>query len=312
VEIVIAMTEKLNDQIIDSRRLFYFYHVAQAGSFSRAQATASAPQPIISRHISKLEEDLGLQLLERHGRGVSLTPFGEILQRRAEVILNEMNETLAELDTASRQPVGQVAIAASATMMSVYMPEIVTRFIADNPEIELTAVQASTGEVYSQLIGGKVDVGIVHEIPNKAKFETEPLSQDAMAVVVSRTHALAGEHSISRAALQNVDLVLPAASHGLRAIINQYAAAGQLRMTPKLQIDSIPLIRAIVAKGRYVTILPVSTAEYEFDDSFAVIPVKPVLSRTIYAAYSKESRRLDLIERLMTHIRAVFSEGATG
>jgi len=306
------MAEKLNDQIIDSRRLFYFYHVAQAGSFSRAEAAASAPQPIISRHISKLEEDLGLQLLERHGRGVSLTPFGEILQRHAGTILNEMAETLAELDTASRQPVGQISIAASATIMSLYMPEIVTRFIAENPEVELTAVQASTGEVYSQLIGGKADIGIVLEVPNKAKFETEALSEDAMAVVISTNHALAKERSVPRTALQDLDLVLPAASHGLRSIINQYAAAGHLRMTPKLQIDSIPLIRAIVAKGKYATILPTSTAEYEFDEGFTVLPIKPALSRTIYAAYSKESRRLDLIERLMQHVRSAFAEGPAG
>lgn len=306
------MAEKLNNQIIDSRRLFYFYHVAQAGSFSRAEAAASAPQPIISRHISKLEEDLGLQLLERHGRGVSLTPYGEILQRHAETILNEMSETLAELDTASRQPMGQISIAGSATMMSLYMPEIVTRFIADNPEIELTAVQASTGEVYSQLIGGKVDVGIVLEVPNKAKFETEPLSEDAMAVVVARSHPLASERSVSRSTLQTMDLVLPAASHGLRSIINHYAAAGQIRMTPKLQVDSIPLIRAIVAKGQYATILPVSTAEFEFGEEFSVLAIKPALSRTIYAAYSRDSRRLDVIERLMKHVRAVFNEGPVG
>jgi DNA-binding transcriptional LysR family regulator len=306
------MADKLNDRIIDSRRLFYFYHVAQAGSFSRAEAAVSAPQPIISRHISKLEEEIGLQLLDRHGRGVSLTQFGEILQRRAGVILTEMEEALDELDTANRQPLGQVSIAGSATIMSLYMPEIVTRFIAANPEIELTAVQASTGEVYSQLIAGKVDVGIVLEVPNKAKFEVEPLSQDGMVLVVARTHGLAAEETITRASLKDVDLVLPAASHGLRAIIDQYIAAGRLRTAPKLQIDSIPLIRAIVAKGRYATILPSSTAQFEFGGEFVALPIRPGLSRTIYAAYPRESRRIDLIDRMMVHIRAVFDEKPSG
>jgi DNA-binding transcriptional LysR family regulator len=300
------MSDKLGQKIIDSRRLFYFYHVAQSGSFSRAEAPTSAPQPIISRHISKLEKELGVQLLERHGRGVTPTRFGEILLRRAETILAEMAEIIEELDAAHRRPAGQISIAASATIMSMYMPAVVNGFIAEHPEIELTAIQTSTGEVYSQLLAGKVDIGIVLEMPNKAKFKSLPLSVEPMMLVVSQSHPLAEHKSISRHTLGSIELVLPAASHGLRSVIDQYARKGSVRLTPQLQVDSVPLIRAVVSDGRFATILPKTTSETEFSTGFAILRITPPLNRTIYAAYARESRRLDHIMWLIKHITAAF------
>jgi hypothetical protein len=71
------LAEVSSKSIIDSRQLLYFYHVAKNGSFSRAEGALDAPQPVISRHIAKLEDELGLLLLDRNGRGVTLTPFGD-------------------------------------------------------------------------------------------------------------------------------------------------------------------------------------------------------------------------------------------
>jgi LysR family nitrogen assimilation transcriptional regulator len=300
------MSDKLTQKIIDSRRLFYFYHVAQSGSFSRAEAPTSAPQPIISRHISKLEEELGVQLLERHGRGVTTTRYGEILLRRAETILWEMAEIIEELDAARRRPAGQVSIAASATIMSIYMPAIVNAFIVENPEVELTAIQTSTGEVYSQLLAGKVDIGIVLEMPNKTKFKSLPLSVEPMMLVVARNHPLANQKTVSRHALGSIELVLPASSHGLRNVIDKYARKGSVRLAPQLQIDSVPLIRAVVSDGRFATILPKSTSESEFSSDFAMLRINPSLNRTVYAAFARESRRLDHVTKLLKHVMAVF------
>lgn len=303
------MNDTVTKQLIDSKRMFYFYHVAQAGSFSKAESAVQAPQPVISRQVHKLEEELGVQLLERHGRGVRMTRFGEILLRRAEAILGEMEEAVAELDAARRRPAGQVRIAATATMMSIHMPEVVTRFTKEFPDIELTAVQASTGEVYNQLVAGKVDIGLVLAAPNKSRFEVEELLVEPMMVAVSRTNPFAERTVVTRRSLASVGLVLPASAHGLRQLIDEYAAAGEIALEPHLQIDSIPLIRAIVERGDYATILPLSTCNIEFDaEKVAILPIQPALMRTLSAAYLREGRRSAYVDQLMKHVRAVFSE----
>jgi DNA-binding transcriptional LysR family regulator len=306
------VNDTVTKQVIDAKRLFYFYHVAQAGSFSKAEPIVRAPQPVISRHVHKLEQDLGVLLLERHGRGVRMTPFGEILSRRAETILTEMEEALSELDAAKRQPVGQIRIAATSTVMSIYMPEIVTRFTREFPEVELTAVQASAGEVYNFAVAGKSDISIVMEAPSKSRFVTEQLLNEPMMFVVHSAHPLATRAAVTRRALATVPLVLPASTHGMRRLIDDYATEAEITLQPHLQIDSIALIRAIVERGEYGTILPLSTTKVEFDQSkITVLPLQPRLTRTLWATYLREGRRSAYVDQLMNHVRSVFSDEAT-
>ncbi|MFC4312255.1 LysR family transcriptional regulator [Steroidobacter flavus] len=309
----INMSDPLAQHVIDSRRLLYFYHVAKNGGFSRAEAAVGAPQPVISRHITKLEEELGVQLLDRHGRGVTLTQFGEILFRRAEIILEEMASTIAEIDTARRQPVGQVSIAGPATMMSLYMPEIIKRFRADLPDVELIALQPLTGEIYNQLVSGKVDVAILMQIPNKTRFGAQELTTEPLVAVTARTHPLAQKTSITRAALATERMVLPSMQHGLRALINQYFSEESLSPQVHLQIDSIPLIKAVVADGELLTILPQSTARLEFPtNKFASIRITPPVTRSLYACYQHEGRRANHVRVLVKHVKQVFKEKTTG
>lgn len=298
-------------EVIDSRRLLLFYHVARTGSLSKAEAALFVPQPAISRHLSRLEEDLGVKLLERHGRGVSLTSFGEILFRQAEVILQEMTATLEAIDVAKRQPIGKVSISASSVVMAMFMPDIVRRFIAKYPEVELTAIQAVSGEVYNQLVSGRVDVAIVMQVPTRHKFGLQKLLDEPMVLVASRNHPLAGEKFARRKALAELELALPASPNGMRAIIDSYLRAGGVDQQPHLQLDSVPLTAQILDDGRFATIMPKSTFQNEFGDAkFVGIPLQPALSRTLYAARRQEEGRSPYVDALMDEVTAVFEEAS--
>jgi LysR family nitrogen assimilation transcriptional regulator len=298
-----------NKSIIDSRRLLYFYHVAKNGSFSRAEGALDAPQPVISRQIAKLEDELGLLLLDRNGRGVTLTPFGEILLRRAETILQEMGNAISELDIAKRKPAGQVRLAAPATFMSLYMPEILRRFMEDLPDVELVVTQLLTGEIYEKLVADDVDIGIVHSVPNKTRFEVCELLVEPMSCLVAQGHALAKTGSIARRELVELRLAVPSSAHGLRDLINGYMDAGDIDFTPHVQIDSIPLIRAVVAEGQMATLMPQSTAALEFGDGrFVALGLRPALKRSLFVAHSRDARYKSSIEAMVRHIQSVVHE----
>ena len=302
------MSEAFSRSIIDSRRLLYFYHVAKNGSLSRAEAALGAPQPVISRQIAKLEDEVGVQLLERNGRGVTLTRYGELLFRHAETILEAMAQATDELDSARRNPTGQVRLAGPATFMSLYMPEVLRRFMAELPDVEVVALQVLTGEVYEKIVADKVDIGIVLSIPNKAKFEVRELLVEPMMCIVRRDHPLADNTSVSRAALAEHRLVVPSSAQGLRNIINSYMESADV-FVPHLQVDSIPLIRALVAQGNLATILPQSTAALEFDsDRFSAIRLTPTLKRSLFAAHPKDVCNREHVEAMMRHISDVVRE----
>jgi DNA-binding transcriptional LysR family regulator len=283
------MRDLLSRLTMDSRRLLYFYHVAKNGSFSRAEAAVQAPQPVISRHIQKLEEELGVQLLDRNGRGVTLTRIGELLYDRTEPILRAMEEAIAEIDLAKRSPGGMIRIAAPATVMTLYMPEAIKRFRRDKPDVELIAIQALTGEVYEKLVSNRVDLGLVQEVLNPSRFEAHPLLAEPMVCAVSKDHALASKRSISRKKLADFDMVLPSHTHGLRELIDKYFAEDDLRAVTPLQVDSVPLIREIVAGGEQVTILPQSTCMLEFDaERFSFVTLVPAFTRSLYVAHARD------------------------
>ncbi len=303
------MADAKEKSIIDSRRLLYFYHVARNGSLSRAEAALGAPQPVISRHIAKLEEELGIQLLDRNGRGVTPTRYGKILLSRAEAILGSMSSALEEIDVARRKPAGQVRVAAPATFMTLYMPEILRRFMEDLPDVELVGIQALTGEIYEKIVADKVDIGIVLSVPNKAKYEVHQLLVEPMMCIVARNHPLAGKAAVTRADLVEHRLVIPSTAQGLRDIIDHHMADSPAAFTPHLQIDSVPLIRELVAQGQLATLLPQSTAALEFDpEAFATMRLTPSLKRSLFAAHAKDGRNRELVDVMVGHIIDVVRE----
>lgn len=307
------MSEASSRATIDSRRLLYFYHVATRGSFSQAEGVLGAPQPVISRQIAKLEQELGLQLLERNGRGVTITRCGEILLRHAETILEGMKQAGEELDLARRAPTGQVRIAAPATFMTIYMPEVLRRFMAEFPHVELVAIQALTGEIYEKLLEDKVDIGIVLTVPNKSKFEVHELLVESMVGIVARSHPLATSKQITRALLAQQRLVVPSSAQGLRDLINTYMAGNGPHFTPHLQIDSVPLIRELVRQGDLATILPQSTAALEFKSTeFAILPLRPNLKRSLFAAHPKAAADDQYIRAMIHHILEVVRDRIKG
>ncbi|MCT2401207.1 LysR family transcriptional regulator [Novosphingobium mangrovi (ex Huang et al. 2023)] len=302
--------DNLIPKLIDSRRLWLFYNVAHTGSFSRTEALIAVPQPAISRHIGKLEDDLNVRLLERHGRGVTLTPMGEVLFEHAGAILGEMASAVDAIELAKRQPAGRVSICASSIVMSRFMPEIMHRFMQKFPEVELTAIQAVSGQIYDQLVSGKVDVAIVISKPNTHRFEAIQLLEEPMVLIAHKSHPVAQMKVIKQSTLADLKMVLPASPNGMRGLIDAYFEKLNLSITAHLQADSVPLTVKIVGEGQFVTIMPISTFEHEFDTKNMVgIPLSPSFTRTLYAAYAKpkdgshSSHAQALIEEVITVFR---------
>jgi LysR family nitrogen assimilation transcriptional regulator len=304
--------------VIDSRRLLYFYHVARMGSFSAAEAILGVAQPALSRQIQQLEEDLGTQLLERNGRGVSLTQYGEILQKQALTILGEMSNALEQLQLARRKPTGQISIAAPAGAMAYYMPEILRRYVAAFPEIQITATQASTGEVYDQLAGGLTDVAIIVEPRSTHKMICHRLMVEPLWLVARRDHAIAKLEYVDRKQLADIKLMLPGSPHGMRENIDRYAAQGGIEYQCNMYIDSVPLQKALVLDADLCTFLPRVTCETDLDPGkFVWRPLKPALTRSLYVASLQVRSASPFVQAMIREVIATFrqrnekSSGAT-
>jgi LysR family nitrogen assimilation transcriptional regulator len=295
--------------VIDSRRLLYFYHVGRMRSFSVAASFLGIAQPALSRQIQQLESDLGVQLLARNGRGVSLTESGTILHKQALAILGEMSSTLEQLQVARHNPTGQISIAAPAGIMSLFMPDIVRRFIASFPEIRLTAIQAATGEVYDHLASGAVDVAIIMHPRSAQKMFCQRLAVEPLRVVVRRQHPIAKQEVIERDQLKSLKFVLPASRHGMREYIERYCEEGGIELDCNLYIDSVPLMKALVLDLNVCAFLPKQNCDTDLDaSSFVALPLKPILTRTVYVASLESRSKSPFVKALIREVISVFKE----
>lgn len=107
---------------MDVRELKSFIHVARAGSFNRAAAELYIAQPALSRQIAKLEEEIGVPLFVRHGRGVRLTAAGARLLERAEIITQMVGETGEHVRASVDEERGYLAVGLPPTMGALIAP----------------------------------------------------------------------------------------------------------------------------------------------------------------------------------------------
>lgn len=285
-----ALGERVAQHLIDSRRLFYFSQVAKMGSFTAAEAALDVAQSTLSRQIQLLEEELGAPLLLRESRGVTLTHAGEILLAQAERIIREMEAAREQITMARGGARGRVTIAAPRPFSSRYFPKVIQQFSAKYPNTKLTVLEASSGHVHQYLADAAVDLAVVLHNPNSQKIATRKIVTEQLFLTMRRDHDLAEEAVIERAQLKNVpDLLLPAAVHGTRFIIERYMQEGSIELDPMVRMDSVSLMRTMISLGMGCAILPTMACPAQLESGeFVSKPLKPALSRTLYLARLRE------------------------
>lgn len=284
-ETVSEVTLRSMSKVIDSRRLYYFYHVAQSKRFTAAEALLDVAQSAISRQIQQLENDLGVQLLNRTGHGVELTESGKILYAHAETILNEMSSTVEEIQATQHSPSGSVSIASPPSFNTFVMADVIEEFAAQQPAVRIRLIEASTGGVYSHLANGDVDLAIVTYPASSAKYDVLQLMSEPLFAICHPDHEFAKLKSIDLKMLNTAELILPATLQGTRSTLKEFFDTGDVPLISRREVDSLPLMLQLVRRGSSVGLLPLMACQSEVEEGRVVaVPLKPALQRTIYAA----------------------------
>ena len=282
---VSEVTLSAMSKVIDSRRLLYFYHVAQSKRFTAAEALLDVAQSAISRQIQQLENDLGVQLLNRTGHGVELTESGKILYSHAETILNEMGATVEEIQTSLHSPSGSVSIASPPSFNNFVMADVIEEFSAQCPAVRIRLIEASTGGVYSHLANGDVDLAIVTYPASSAKYNTQQLMSEPLFAICHPDHDFAKLKWIDLKMLNSTELILPASLQGTRSTLKEFFDMGDVPLISRREVDSLPLMLQLVRRKFGVALLPLMACMSDVKAGRVVpVPLVPELKRTIYAA----------------------------
>lgn len=239
---------------MDVRELKSFIHVARAGSFNRAAAELYIAQPALSRQIAKLEEEIGVPLFVRHGRGVRLTAAGARLLERAEIITQMVGETGEHVRASVDEERGYLAVGLPPTMGALIGAELVRSFRAVFPRVSLHIREGQSSSLQEWVLDRRVDLAVVYNQPPLDAFNVLPLYSEPMILIAPPGTKMPKEGFHIRD-LANLPLILPGLPHSNRRVIEHAAVQHGIRLRVELEVDSVALTKQLVKAGVGYSIL---------------------------------------------------------
>ena len=247
------------------KQLRTFLHVAELGKLSLAADRLATAQPALSRQITMLEDEFGLRLFNRHGRGMDLTSAGERLRERAGFLLRYLEETRSDIQSYAGIVRGSIVVGMPATLAEVIAAELIEKFVAMHPETSLRIVTGLSGYLHDWLQRGEVDVAVLYSQHANDFLRVEKLFDEELHFVFKPGVLPGKNRSISFAEVCKLPLVLPAQRHGLRGLIEAHATSKGLSLDVQVETDSFRVLVNLASRGNYATILPARSIRGEID-----------------------------------------------
>jgi DNA-binding transcriptional LysR family regulator len=208
-------------------------------------------QPSVSHHLSRLEAATGVKLVQRVGRGIRLTPEGQLLANRATEILGRVDAAANELAAQVGLQAGRVRLAANASVLSTIVPKAATTLAQAHPGLELSLLDRHPVEALQTLRQGEVDVALIYrhvdDPVEEAGFRLVHVVDDPIYLVSQRPDDSVANHRDS-AWIGGCE----------RCRVELIEVCRQAGFTPRIASasDDMVVVQALVAAGRGVTTLP--------------------------------------------------------
>lgn len=241
---------------MDITQLRTLVHVAELGSLSRAAERLNTVQPALSRQIRLLEEELKVQLFERHGRGMSVTPIGREVIASASRIMVEV-DTIREAVTDVNQSFrGQVRIGLTPTIGEILARRLTSQIQQDHPKLDVEFKVAFSNSLVDWLQRGSLDIIAGFNPPQSHALRVEPVLLESLYLLDVPGSGLALDRPVRFQSLGGAKFVLPAPEHTLRQIVDNCARLAGVSIQAATTADSMYTTLQLVKAGFGKTVLP--------------------------------------------------------
>jgi LysR family hydrogen peroxide-inducible transcriptional activator len=293
------------------RDLRYLVALADERHFGKAAERCFVSQPTLSAQVRKLEEYLGVPLVERQPKRVALTPTGEKVVRRARVLLQEA-DAIVELARNDRDPLaGPLKLALIPTVGPYLLPHIAGRLRRELPRLKLMLYEYQTEPLLEKLRGGEIDVGVIALPVMLDGLESAELYEEPFTLAVPASHALADHDRIKVDDLRGETLLLLEDGHCLRDQALEVCSRIRVNEAHDYRATSLETLRQMVAAGHGITLLPELAAETPVGTArgLRIKPfARPAPSRTIGAVWRKSTTRTPAIEAIVEAVRGAMRQ----
>ncbi len=279
---------------IKLKDLRYLIAVADTGHFGKAAERCFISQPTLSAQLKKLEEYLGVPLVERQPRHAILTPAGKDIVARARLIV-EASDEVVEIARTHRDPLaGRLRVAFLPTIGPYLLPGVAPKLHKALPRLELMLYEYQTGPMLEKLRAGEIDMGVLALPVELDGLAARNLYDEAFVVAAPANDPLATKKQIKVDDLAGVTLLLLEDGHCLRDQALDVCSRIDVREKQDFRATSIETLRQMVAAGAGATLLPelATRGGYATPRGLVVRPfAKPAPTRRIGAIWRKSTPR---------------------
>ena len=259
-----------------------FIAIADEGGFHRAARALHITQTALSRRLQNLETYLGVRLVERTTRSISLTPIGQNFLPQARRLLADLGAALTEIRETGRSLRGDVTIACVPTAGVHYLPRIVQRYAVLHPENRIRILDNASSDVAAAVLRREAEFGINMQGPEDPQFTSVALMRDRFVLVCRDDHPLAARQRLSWKQLSKHALVLAGAESGNRPLLDLALDRQRIKLRSYYEVQRSSTAVGLVAEGVGATVVPELALQKGAYPRLRVIPVGgPVVSRTL-------------------------------
>lgn len=268
---------------MELRQLKYLVSIAEEGTFTAAADKLFISQSALSQQVKSMEQELGVPLFDRSRNRLQFTEAGELLHQRAKRIVKEVDEAKTAIDELEELYRGTLKIGVVQTVNAYLVPQVVSAFSSQFPNVRLKVHELSAPQVEEKLHGHELDLGISFNPADYPDLTFEELFAEELLFIVNSQHPLAGKAWIDVKTLDKQKLVLLPEGYCTRRIWDH--SAEQAGITPEVQIEMNTiggLLSALQNNTSAGTILPALTMQMKAADNLKSVKLKkPTPQRTV-------------------------------
>lgn len=274
---------------MEMAQLEYFSRVVQEKSFSKAADRVFRTQPAVSIAIRRLEEEIGLPLLDRTQKTPVLTDAGQVVYDYAQRILtlrDQVGQAIAELQSLKR---GRVRVGANESTSLYLLPELILSFRDKHPDVKVEIYRHVSGRLPREVLERNVDFALMASEPADRDLEAFPVLKDELVLIMSPKHPMAGKASLRIKDLGSESFVAHNVKSGSRLKVIEAFARQHTPLNIALELATIETIKRFVQKQVGLAFVPRMCVREELERGVLVsVPVRGLThNRILWAAHRR-------------------------
>ncbi|MFB9328521.1 LysR family transcriptional regulator [Paenibacillus aurantiacus] len=274
---------------MDLKQLQYFVAVAEAGSFTQAARKLHLTQPSLSKMVRLLEDELGVQLIDRSAKPIELTDAGATILKSARKVLQSVDHMTGELEEVMSLKKGKLHLGIPPMIGSTFLPPVIERFLTRYPDIRLLVTERGGKRLEEDILQGELDFGmVILPVKDEAKYSILPCLHQDLLLVTDKQHAYAGRDTVPLHELEQEAFVMFREDFTVRHLIMEQCVLAGFEPRIVLESSQWDFMTEMIAARYGITLLPEGICRQLDPNRFAVIAIEPAIPWRLSMIWRKD------------------------